>query len=281
MAISAANLVIAAISLVAAIIYSNQSQLFIQKLNELVHWKPGCNPIRNVGNVSLHYFGMRGKAEAIRLILEDNRVNYRDVIVTTDTWAELKQLGIESGLFVFGQVPAIETSKGFRLVQSQAIVHFLGRSLGLDCDCRDLEWCDVIAAGVADVNEKRARLMYNPNRTVQLRAEFVNVTLPTWLSYFENFAPTRITESDGLYFASDRLTWIDYLVFDMLESTLAFIDATSSTKDSDLEDIMLGNFPRLNSFYKYFCSRKNIFQYLNRDNRFPFYLPYPNITENT
>ena len=49
MAISAANLVIAAISLVAAIIYSNQSQLFIQKLNELVHWKPGCNPIRNVG----------------------------------------------------------------------------------------------------------------------------------------------------------------------------------------------------------------------------------------
>ena len=134
---------------------------------------------------------------------------------------------------------------------------------------------------LADVNEKRARLMYNPNRTVQLRTEFVNVTLPTWLSYFENFAPTRITESDGLYFASDRLTWIDYLVFDMLESTLAFIDATSSTKDSDLEDIMLGNFPRLNSFYKYFCSRKNIFQYLNRDNRFPFYLPYPNITENT
>lgn len=28
------------------------------------------------------------------------------------------------------------------------ILQFLGRSVGLDCDCKDLERCDIIAAGV-------------------------------------------------------------------------------------------------------------------------------------
>ena len=45
------------------------------------------------------------------------------------------------------QVPAIETSKGFRLVQSQAIIHYIGRATGMDCDCEDMHQCEVVALG--------------------------------------------------------------------------------------------------------------------------------------
>ena len=44
-------------------------------------------------------------------------------------------------------VPAIETSAGFQLVQSHAILHFLGRAVGFDCDCEDVHTCEIIAMG--------------------------------------------------------------------------------------------------------------------------------------
>ena len=48
---------------------------------------------------------------------------------------------------IFVSVPAIETTVGINLVQSQAILHFLGRAAGMDCDCEDLHTCEVIALG--------------------------------------------------------------------------------------------------------------------------------------
>ena len=48
----------------------------------------------------------------------------------------------------FVSVPAIETTTGVRLAQSQAIMHYLGRSLGMDCDCEELQYCEVLALGV-------------------------------------------------------------------------------------------------------------------------------------
>ena len=29
-----------------------------------------------------------------------------------------------------------------------AILHFLGRSVGLDCDCHEIDWCDMVATAV-------------------------------------------------------------------------------------------------------------------------------------
>ena len=34
---------------------------------------------------------------------------------------------------------------------SIVIVQYIGRSVGVDCDCYDLEKCDIIAAGVGRV----------------------------------------------------------------------------------------------------------------------------------
>ena len=47
-------------------------------------------------------------------------------------------------------MPAIETTSGVRMVQSHAITHYLGRSLGMDCNCEDLHFCEIVAAGVGE-----------------------------------------------------------------------------------------------------------------------------------
>ena len=28
------------------------------------------------------------------------------------------------------------------------ILHYLGRSVGLDCDCNEIDWCDMVATAV-------------------------------------------------------------------------------------------------------------------------------------
>ena len=47
-----ANVIAGLLSIVAAVIYSGQTTYFVQKLNELIHWKSGCSPVGNVGKSS-------------------------------------------------------------------------------------------------------------------------------------------------------------------------------------------------------------------------------------
>ena len=44
-------------------------------------------------------------------------------------------------------VPVIVTDTGMKIAQTQAIVHYLGRAAGLDCDCEDYTLCEVFALG--------------------------------------------------------------------------------------------------------------------------------------
>ena len=53
-----------------------------------------------------------------------------------------------SMMFLLYSVPAVETSTGLKLVQTQAILHYIGRSVGMDCDCEDLYQCEALALGV-------------------------------------------------------------------------------------------------------------------------------------
>lgn len=275
MAISTANVFIAVVSMIAAIIYSGQSSLFIQKLNEIFHWKAGCNPSFSVGNVTLHYFSGRGRAEAIRLLLEDQHVPYTETRYTKENWPEAKKAGIEAGVYTYGQVPAIVTSKNKNLVQSKVILQFLGRSVGLDCDCKDLERCDIIAAGVDDIHQKRNRYIYNPDFSHALKDEYEKNVLIVWLNYFEQLAPRVSDASDGVHFASDRMTWVDYLVFDMIDSNCHFVNYGSSDINGETPCVvLLKKFPRLTTFFNHFKTRENIQIYMNSERRPEYKLPY-------
>ncbi len=103
----AANIVIAFIALVAAIIYSGQTSFVIQKLNEVIHRKPGCNPMPAVGNVTLHYFAGRGRGECIRMLMADGGIAWTETKFTKETWPEAKKTGMDVGFYTFGQGIAI------------------------------------------------------------------------------------------------------------------------------------------------------------------------------
>ena len=78
-----------------------------------------------MAGIVLHYFDIYGKGEAIRLLLIHSRTPFVDHRVTAEEWPQLKT----SGLFEFGQMPMVEVD-GLKLVQSAAILRYLGVKLG-------------------------------------------------------------------------------------------------------------------------------------------------------
>ena len=54
--------------------------------------------------MTLVYFDLRGRAEAIRLLLEESGVAYRDQRINGDTWATIKN----DPRLLFGQVPLLQ-----------------------------------------------------------------------------------------------------------------------------------------------------------------------------
>ncbi|XP_068675336.1 glutathione S-transferase 2-like [Montipora foliosa] len=264
------QLAFALIALIAAIFYSGKAQFVFNKINQIIHGKRGCSPIVSIGHVTLHYFGLRGRAEGIRLMMEDFEIPYAETNYSHDTWPEIKKKGIETGLFTFGQVPAITTTGGLQLVQSKAIMHHIGRSVGVDCDCSDIHTCEVLVYGAEDLRSKLGPVLYSPNFSAKLRDAHLESVVYTWLSYFEKLAPVNSTDKgiDGLYFASDRLTWVDYVMFDLLETYVEFGRLTFDG-EADRVDV-LTDFPKLSAFYENFSSRPRLAKYLKAERRAPF-----------
>lgn len=97
------QLAFALIALIAAVFYSGKAQFVFNKINQIIHGKRGCSPIVSIGHVTLHYFGFRGRAEGIRLMMEDFEIPYAETNFSKAEWPAIKEKGIETGLFTFGQ----------------------------------------------------------------------------------------------------------------------------------------------------------------------------------
>ena len=225
--------------------------------------------------------------------MEDNGIPYEETRYDERTaWTTAKQSGIMTGLFTFGEVPVIMTNRHRHLAQSVPILHYLGRSVGLDCDCNDIARCEMIAAGVEEIQRKQEKLMVDDIFSPELRDDYFTRVLPLWLRYFEklisgdSFNWYFHTKYDGPYFSSGRLTWLDYFVFDMLESNCDLLELTKSqqpegvTLDAD-EALavpetcfnLMEKFPHLSIFVNNFRGRTNIARYMSSGRRIPFKLP--------
>ncbi|XP_020609413.1 glutathione S-transferase-like isoform X2 [Orbicella faveolata] len=237
------QLAFALIALIAAVFYSGKAQFVFNKINQIIHGKRGCSPIVSIGHVTLHYFGFRGRAEGIRLMMEDFEIPYAETNFSKAEWPAVKEKGIETGLFTFGQVPAISTTTGLQLVQSKE-----------------------------DLRAKLSPVLYSPNFSSKLRNDHIESVVYTWLSFFEKLAPVEdnSTNVNGLFFASERLTWVDYVMFDLLDTHVEF-SRLSFGDDAPTVDV-LANYPKLKAFYETFSSRPKIARYLKAERRVPFRL---------
>jgi hypothetical protein len=78
---------------------------------------------------------------------------------------------------------------------------------------------------------------------------------------------------DAAYFVGERLTWVDFLVFDVLESNVEFCHYTFG-KNSVPTFEALEKFPKLNNFFRLMSRRLKLTKYLSSKRRFPYELPY-------
>ena len=124
-----------------------------------------------------------------------------------------------------------------------------------------------------DLRAKLGPVLYNPEFSAKLRDDHIQSVVYTWLSYFEKLAPVEdnSTDSDGLFFASNRMTWVDYVMFDLLDTYVEFGRLNFGDDEAPTIDV-LENFPKLKAFYEYFAGRPNIAKYLKAERRVPFKL---------
>jgi hypothetical protein len=108
---------------------------------------------------TLHYFDIRGRAEAIRMAMADANVPFVDAAFSSEEWGKerpdgLKAKLIRAGKLPFGQVPMLEQGN-FSLVQSHSILRYLGRAYGWYAgSAEELGAIDVVADGTEDVRKQ-------------------------------------------------------------------------------------------------------------------------------
>eukprot|EP00730_Choanoeca_flexa_P017928 TRINITY_DN8688_c0_g1_i3.p1 TRINITY_DN8688_c0_g1~~TRINITY_DN8688_c0_g1_i3.p1 ORF type:complete len:305 (+),score=77.38 TRINITY_DN8688_c0_g1_i3:21-935(+) len=222
----------------------------------------------------LRYFAGRGRAEAIRMLMIDTKLPYTEVKYTRETWPAAKQQGLGNGSFTFGQVPSFTTHDGKDLVQTYAIMKYIARAKGAACP-DELEYrCDLISMGAEDLRKRASKVMYDTDFSATSRQGLFTTDVPTWLAHFE-----KLLGDDATFVTPDTITWVDYVMFDLLDMLRSFasepVYAADGSQASISASSILKPFPKLAAFYDTMGKRPLLRAYLTSSERPAFKLPYP------
>jgi glutathione S-transferase len=198
------------------------------------------------GTPRLTYFGVRGRAEVIRLILEETATPYRERRVPEAEWPALKPT------LPFGQVPLYE--EGDRVIlHSHAIYRYLARKHGLyGQNESERIRCDVVNETFVDAQNALAGFYWSPH-FAEKRDEFERVRLPDLL---EKVQRLFLENQDGQgYWVGSALSYVDFCAWHFLDYVRPFSQRT------------LDRFEPLLEFKKRIQSRPRIAAYLASDRR--------------
>jgi len=207
------------------------------------------------GVAVLRYFKARGRAEALRLTLEELAIPYREERYSPEEWqGGIKNQGIGSGLFAFGQLPSLSID-GRDYVQSMAILRVLGRRGGIyGRDHVRASEIDVVIEGLIDLRTKFNAVAYGTGEIEVLAKDYLTNVVPTWLNFFEALL-ARNHEGADEYFVSSTLSIADILAFDTM------------TQHLGLDSTCLGSYLRLSKFVRSMTLRPRINAYLRSERR--------------
>eukprot|EP00741_Cyanophora_paradoxa_P020646 tig00021281_g19927.t1 len=190
------------------------------------------------------YFPIRGRAEAVRLLLEDLEVPY-EVVAPTPDWPTYKKAHTDDGTLAFGQLPQFIDVDGASWVQSGAMLRMLARRHKVIGSTEKLQMiADVAADGVEDMRREYLKTIYGDyDGTIEaLKKE----GMPKWYGHFENM----IKRNGGEFLAGAEITYADYSLFDMLENW------------SRINAQHLDAFPTLKAYHARMAARPKIAAYL-------------------
>ncbi|KAM5140464.1 uncharacterized protein ACMZJ9_014317 [Mantella aurantiaca] len=201
-----------------------------------------------VPGYTLTYFPVRGRAEAIRLLLADQGASWTDDEVQIGDWMSGKSEVKKAA--VFGQLPRFQDGD-FVLYQTNAILRYLGRKFGIaGSNEQERAIIDMVNDGVEDLRLKYSRFMFFEYETGK---EKYGNELPNHLTHFEKILSKN---SDGTKFlVGDKISYADYNLLDLLQCHISvFPDCLSS-------------FPLLKAYIDRIVARSKLSEYLNSDAR--------------
>jgi len=162
-------------------------------------------------HTKLTYVDGRGRGEPIRLLLDVVGVSYTEVDFTT--FEELQEIRA-TGKLMFNQLPLLEIN-GLNLVQSGAIVRYLGRLGGIEPESTEHKVvADMVAGGITDLRDNLSGYMFKPDHNVAL-AELDTVFFPKYYCGFEKVLNDN--PASKLHIVGDRMTLVDYLLFEVTQ----------------------------------------------------------------
>ncbi|XP_031240554.1 glutathione S-transferase P 1 [Mastomys coucha] len=153
------------------------------------------------------YFPVRGRCEAMRMLLADQGQSWKEEVVTIDIWMQ----GLLKPTCLYGQLPKFEDGD-LTLYQSNAILRHLGRSFGLyGKDQREAAQVDMVNDGVEDLRCKYGTLIYTNYENG--KDDYVKA-LPGHLKPFE----TLLSQNQGgkAFIVGDQISFADYNLLDLL-----------------------------------------------------------------
>jgi len=193
------------------------------------------------------YFDIRGRAEPLRLLLEDVGIDYTDNQVTLAQWPELR------ASTPFGRMP-VYSEGDLEIPESFAIINYLGRKhdlLGKDEVGRVR--CDVTIEAWRDYGNRVANTFGAMSNSQSARKSFVENEQPALLADLESFYLAN--PSGAVYWAGNSPTVADYAAFHLFEGIAGRFPN------------QLARVPGLKSFLEQFSQRPRIREYLASSRR--------------
>lgn len=198
----------------------------------------------------LTYWPKRGRAEQIRLLLNELGQPYEDVHVEKGPeFAKLRAQGPR--VLPFGSVPVLEDGD-FRIAQGPAILSYLARKHGIaPSELQAAARADSIAWAAEDLRIRYFSLFGEGGPARQ--ADFVK---GPWRERWLPCLGGLLEQNGGAFFVGPALTHADVAVWDALDACLQWVEGAS-----------LAESPRLAAFFDAFRARPRIAAYLASDRR--------------
>ncbi|XP_075073335.1 glutathione S-transferase P [Mixophyes fleayi] len=190
------------------------------------------------------YFNVNGRCEAMRMLMADQGLDWKEEVVTFDNWmgGNLKKEA------VFGQLPGFKDGD-VTLYQSNAILRYLGRNHGLyGKKPHEAALIDMVNDGVEDLRVKYLRLIYQNYENG--KDDYIKA-LGGDLGHFEKIISSN-HEGKG-FIVGDEISFADYNLVDLLRNHLVLAP-----------DCLLG-FPLLSAYVTRVSSRPKLAAFLSSD----------------
>lgn len=224
----------------------------------------------SIGTFKLYYFDFPGKAEPIRAALTYSGLQFEDIRLSREEFVAMKK----AGTFKFGQVPALVTPDGEQLVQSSAILRYIGRVAAAAGDERlyptDLRTAQRVDAAMAqedDVFIGLRALKYERNGfpakvlTDEAKAVVANElstsVIPRHLGLFSKLLEGN-ADSDAYIAGTAEPSAADFVLFEtfkMIDGGLGIADFPKGLIQSD--------FPLIAAYMKRFAEHPDVKRWYN------------------